>query len=138
MCRVDVYKRRRRREVLLRQRCRVGPDASLRVPDLEAVEMKSRQAPVLIAKKTHWVVGRDRCAAAVAHVPEARAAPPQLDRVRSWEQTEFDPMSNEFPKRHQNHNGSVTYLRYPLNAPLVQGLNSVIATEYAIGVERLG
>jgi hypothetical protein len=95
-------------EELLRRLCRVGPAASLRVPDLEAVEMKPRQAPVLTAKQTHWVVGRDNCAAAIAHVPEARTAPPQFDRVRSWKETAFDPMSNELPDDIRNHDGSVT------------------------------
>jgi hypothetical protein len=100
--------------------------------------MKSRQAPVLAAKKTHWVVGRDCCAAAIAHVPEARTAPPQLDRVRSGKQTAFDPMSNEFPNDIRNHDGSVSTSAIPIKMrPWYRGLDSAIPMEYAVGIGRL-
>src|SRR5262249_54080195 len=86
----------------LRPLCRVG-GASLRVPDLEAVPMKTIQPPVRTTKKAHWLIGRDRRIAAIALVPEARTAPPELNRVRSWKQAASDPMSNEFTSDTRNH-----------------------------------
>ena len=136
ICRVDVYKSRRRCGVLLRRLCLVGSGASLRVPDLEAVQVKPRQAPVLAAQQAYWVIGRDSRAAAIAHVPEARTAPPQLNRARSWKQTAFDPISDELSHDIGNHHGSVntsarpieralgtgdSIRQSPLNTPLVGG-----------------
>jgi hypothetical protein len=91
---------------LLRRLCLVGSGACLRVPDLEAVEVKPRQAPVLAAQQTHWVIGRDSRAAAIAHVPEARTALPQLNRARSRKQTAFDPISYALSHDIGNHHGS--------------------------------
>jgi hypothetical protein len=121
MCRVDVYKSRRRRGVLLRRLCLVGPSAPLGVPDLKALQVKPRQVPVLSTQQAHWVIGRDSRAAAIAHVPEARTAPPQLDRACSWKQTAFNPISYALSHESGTMTAPITHLRDPLNAPLVQG-----------------
>src|SRR5215831_13333012 len=97
----------RKNRLRLRRLCRFSPDASLRLPDLEAVPMKAIQTPVLAAKQAHGLVGRNRCAAAITLAPEVRSALPHLNRVLSWKQTAFDPMSNEVPNI-RNHDGSVT------------------------------
>jgi hypothetical protein len=76
--------------------------------------MKARQAPVLAADQAHWVVGRDNSAAAIAKVPEARTALPQLDRVRSRKETAFDPMSNALSNNIRTHYDTVTHLRPPI------------------------
>src|SRR4030095_3774476 len=89
---VDVYKSRRRCGVMLCRWCRVNDDALLRVPHLEAVQMKTHQAPVLPAEQAHWLIGRDGGAAAIAYVVEARTALPQLNRVLPREVTASDPI----------------------------------------------
>ena len=48
----------------------------LEVPDLVTVEVKPDQAPILAAEQKHWVIARDRGAAAITYMPEAGAALP--------------------------------------------------------------
>jgi len=81
--------------------------------------MKTIQPPVRTTKKAHWLIGRDRRIAAIALVPEARTAPPELNRVRSWKQAASEPMSNEFTSDIWNHDDSITYLQLRLNRHLV-------------------
>jgi hypothetical protein len=53
-------------------------------------------------------------------VPEARAALPKLNRMRSWKETAFDPMSNALSNALsndidiRNHDHSVTHLQHPI------------------------
>jgi hypothetical protein len=131
-------------EERLRRLCRVGPDASLRVPDLEAVEMKPRQAPVLTAQQRHGGAGRDRCAAAIAHVSEARTAPPQLNRARSRKQTAFDPISYALSHDIGNHHGSGNTSARPIECALGTGdsprqspLNTQLVQEDSVNVRTV-
>src|SRR5262249_8486316 len=107
-------------EELVTLLCRVGPDASLRIPDLEAVPMKTIQTPVLTAQKAHGVIHRDSGVATVTPLAEACTLP-KLNRVRSWKQTVFDPMSNEFPNDIRNHDGSVSTSPIPIKCALGTG-----------------
>jgi hypothetical protein len=78
--------------------------------------MKTNQALLLTADQAHWIIGRDNSAAAIAKVPEARAALPKLNRMRSWKETAFDPMSNALSNDIdiRNHDHSVTHLQHPI------------------------
>src|SRR5262245_64548478 len=96
--------------------------------------MKPYQVPVLTAQQAHWVIGRDSRTAAIAHMPEACTAPPQLNRVRSWKQTAFNPMSYELSHDVRNHNGSANTSARPIECALSIG-DSVPQSPY--GIRRL-
>src|SRR5262245_26811370 len=103
---------------MLRRWCRVNDHACLRAPHLEALEMKTHQSPVLTAEQSHWLIGRDGGAAAIAYLPEARTALPQLNRVPPREATASDPLSYEFFDGIRNHYKNVAYLQCRSNTTL--------------------
>ena len=114
ICPADVYKSSRRYGYLLRGLCLVGPGASFRVPGLEAVQMKPRQAPVLSTRQAHGVIARDDGAAPIASVAEASTTLPQLDRVVPRKVTQCDPMSNEISHDIRDHHGQLYIFAAPI------------------------
>jgi hypothetical protein len=98
----------------------VVPGLPLGIPDLEAVNVKTKRSPIIRANQAHPVSRGDREPAPIAGMSEAVTVP-QLNRAVTRKVAVFDPVPNEVPNRIGDHIDTISILIFPINRHLPIG-----------------
>jgi hypothetical protein len=86
----------------------VVPGLPLGIPDLEAVNVKTKRSPIIRANQAHPVSRGDREPAPIAGMSEAVTVP-QLNRSVTRKVAVFDPVPNEVPNGIGDHIEQLAY-----------------------------